>query len=302
VGTKKKIDNIFITYSMLSAFKNCQKKCEYRYFQFLVPTYKTQALFFGSIIHNWLEAWYLKDFKKADAIAYHKHIGSYVYNHVVSVTEAYKKRYADEEFDVVYIEKKIISPIIDPDKNRRLKKCVYGGAIDGIVKSKKDNKYYILEHKTASRIDGNYLNKLYTDLQINLYAWFAAYILKIPIEGIIYNVLGKINYKQKNGESDESFQERLATRYATGDLFHREYIVLSHEYQKLVMEDLCKTVRAMRLAKLHNYFFMNTDNCFKFNSKCVYHDLCASNNNELIRENSYTIENKHSELGEKIIY
>ena len=58
--------------------------------------------------------------------------------------------------------------------------------MDGIVRQ--DGQYFLLEHKTASQIDASYLERLWTDFQIILYAWYLEQTLGITVSGIIYNV------------------------------------------------------------------------------------------------------------------
>ncbi len=57
------------------------------------------------------------------------------------------------------------------------------GKADAIVQ--RSDGMYLLEHKTAASIDGNYLDKLWTDTQIALYCYYLRE-LGYPIVGVIY--------------------------------------------------------------------------------------------------------------------
>ena len=61
------------------------------------------------------------------------------------------------------------------------------GNVDGIVRIR--GEFFILEHKTAAQIDSDYLEKLWTDFQITIYAHYIEQTMGIPMTGILYNVL-----------------------------------------------------------------------------------------------------------------
>ena len=46
-----------LTYSALNTFRNCPRKYKHRYVDALRPREKSQALAFGSVIHDALEVW-----------------------------------------------------------------------------------------------------------------------------------------------------------------------------------------------------------------------------------------------------
>ena len=47
---------------------------------------------------------------------------------------------------------------------------VLAGKVDGIVRIGDD--YFLLEHKTAAQLDADYLERLWTDFQITIYAYY----------------------------------------------------------------------------------------------------------------------------------
>src|SRR5690606_25351104 len=130
------------------------------------------------------------------------------------------------------------------------------GLVDGIIRI--GGEYFILDHKTASQVDADYLEKLWTDFQITIYAHYIEQTMGSPITIILYNVLvkeklqqskgeteeelqarraellaksktGKTTAKRKIPESDEEFQQRLAEKYADPEMFHREMLYLSRD-------------------------------------------------------------------------
>ena len=139
---------------------------------------------------------------------------------------------------------------------------------------KQDGQYFLLEHKTASQIDAGYLERLWTDFQIILYAWYIERTLGITIAGIIYNVLvkarlrqgqgeteaeyearraeliaksktGKTSAKRKMPEGDDVFQARLREKYAEPGMFHREMLFLSRDQFAELRAELWELTKAM---------------------------------------------------------
>jgi hypothetical protein len=138
------------------------------------------------------------------------------------------------------------------------------GKADAIVRLPEG--LHLLEHKTAASLDGNYLDRLWTDTQIALYSHYLRQ-LGYPIVGVIYNVLLKSRLKQSVGEtqeeyeirraelaaknksgkssakrqmpeSDEAFQARLAEWYSRPEAFHREHIYLSEDRLAMLQEEV----------------------------------------------------------------
>ena len=138
---------------------------------------------------------------------------------------------------------------------------VLAGKVDGIVRI--GDEFFLLEHKTASQIDADYLERLWTDFQIILYAWYIEQTQGLRIAGILYNILvkarlqqgrgeteaefeerrriliaksktGKSSAKRKLPESDETFQDRLCAKYADLGMFHRETLYISRDQFSVV--------------------------------------------------------------------
>lgn len=66
----------------------------------------------------------------------------------------------------------------------------YGLRLDGVVKRKSDNTYWVLEHKTARSID-ELVQSLDNDNQAGMYAWAAQHLLGLRVSGILYNIMRK---------------------------------------------------------------------------------------------------------------
>ena len=196
------------TYSMWSKFRNCRKACEWRYLQHLAPLERDHNLAFGSVIHGCLEYWHQhQDLNLVIAFidrTYPERAGDEKqcadWHLATAMMTGYANRYPGEDFEVVALEKTFEGNIINPATGASSRSFTLAGRVDGIVRQ--DGKYFLLEHKTASQIDSGYLERLWTDFQIHLYAWYVEKALGWRISGVIYNILAKTKLRQRQGETE----------------------------------------------------------------------------------------------------
>jgi hypothetical protein len=182
-----------------------------------------------------------------------------------------------------------------------------------------------LEHKTAAQVDAAYLERLWTDFQIILYAWYLEQTLGIKITGIIYNVLvkaklrqskgeteaefetrraeliaksktGKSSAKRKMPETDEAFQGRLRAKYGEPGMFHREELYISRDQFTELRSELWELSKAMLDARRRKTFYRNTAFCFQYGRACPYYPLCRSGENPNVIENCFEEVRPHEEL------
>jgi hypothetical protein len=310
------------TYSMWSLFRNCRKAVDWRYLQQLVPLEHDRNLHFGSIIHECLQTWHQRrDLEEVLAL-----IGRLCPNRLqdenqrrdwhlaTAMMRGYAARYLAEEFEILALEKTFEGPIINPATGAASRSFVLAGKVDGIVRI--GGEYFILEHKTAAQLDGDYLEKLWTDFQITIYAHYIEQTMGIPITGILYNVLvkaklqqgrgetedefqarraellarsktGKTTAKRKLPESDEEYQARLAEKYGDPAMFHREMLYLSRDRFDILRSELWELTQAFLDARRRGVFYQNTAFCFNYQRPCAYFALCRSNGNLNVIENFY---------------
>ena len=326
-----------LTYSAMNVFRNCPRKFWLRYMKWLRRMNSAEALRLGSIIHTALEIWYRCNsdvsstgrlFEVLDYIDSqfpHRHGDGHQKHlwHVArAMIEGYVARYPEEPFEVVEVEKEFTGEIRNPDTGRPSQTFIIAGKADGIVRL--NGELYLLEHKTASSLTGDYLDKLWTDTQIALYCHYLRE-LGYPIIGVIYNVLLKSRLKQRSGEteqefearrtalaaknksgrstakrqepeSDEAFRARLAEWYARPEAFHRERIYLSEERMALLTEEVWEVTQQYLDAKRRGKWLLNTSNCFAFQRPCEYLPLCQSGFSENVRDNLFEVVAPHEEL------
>ena len=183
----------------------------------------------------------------------------------------------------------------------------------------------IVTHNTASSIDGDYVGKLWTDLQITLYSFYLREALGIPIEGVVYNVLvkpklvqsageteeefsvrlaalaaknksGKSNATRRMPETDEAFEQRLADWFAEKDRFLRVELAFDFDSFNLLRSELWELTQQYLDARRRDTWYQNTDFCFRWQRPCPYYAICSSKDNPLVVDNQYRAKPAHSEL------
>jgi len=244
-----------------------------------------------------------------------------------AMMKGYARRYKTEEFEVVELEKRFDGKIINPESGRTSRNYVLSGKVDGIIKI--DGVHFLLEHKTAGQIDASYLERLWTDFQITLYAWYLEQTMGIPISGVFYNILQKARLQQSSGETeaefeirragliaksktgkssakrqmpetDLDFQDRLAAKYTEQGIFHREILYLSRDRFSELQKELWELTQSFNEARRRGVFYRNNTYCFHYNRACSYYPLCSSGENPIIIDNLYEIVPPNQELVDTI--
>lgn len=323
-----------LTYSALNTFRNCPRKYYLRYIECLRRPERPEALAFGSVIHAALEQWYrlvddpnrlLKVLDAIDAQFPQRQHDAEERNrwHLArAMFEGYVAHYPTEPFEIVEVEKEFTADIRNPESGRTSQTFNIAGKADAIVRQ--DGELYLLEHKTASAISGDYLDRLWTDTQIALYCHYLREI-GFPIVGVIYNVLLKTRLKQREGETlkayearraelaarnksgrstaqrqlpetDAEFRARLSEWYARTEAFHRERIYLSDDRMALLTEEVWEVTQQYLDAKRRGKWLLNTSQCFSYQRACEYLPYCQSGFNPNVRDNLYETAPPHEEL------
>ena len=319
------------TYSMWSLFRNRRKACEWRYLHELVPLERDRNLALGTVIHQCLEVWHStrdlvavldtadRAYPNRDQDTDQKR----EWHLATAMMKGYAARYATEEFEVVALEKTFEGKIVNPATGASSRSFILAGKVDGIVRI--GDEHYLLEHKTASQVGGDYLERLWTDFQIVLYSRYVEQTLGIRLAGVLYNVLvkarlvqsrgeteaeyearrealiaksktGKTSAKRRLPESDEAFQERLAIKYAEPEMFHRERLYISRDRFEELQAQLWELTQAFLDARRRDVFYQNTAFCFHYRRPCAYLPLCRSGGSPNVIENFYQRLPPHEEL------
>jgi hypothetical protein len=291
----------------------------------------SRALTFGTLIHDCLHRWHRDH--RLDAVleaidracldrVTHPEINQQ-WHLATAMMRGYAARYAEEPFIVDALEQPFVMPIRNPRSGRYSRTFQLAGKIDGLVRW--DGQYYLLEHKTTSTLDGDYLERLWLDQQILLYSLALQRTQNITLAGVIYNVLckarlqqgkgeteaeydarkaellaksktGKTSAQRKLPESDAEFQERLQAKYTDPAMFHREVILFTPEQYTELEGELWMLTQQFLDAKRHRAFYRNTTQCFAYGRQCAYYPLCRANGAQHVIDTLYERRPPHEEL------
>lgn len=324
-------ERLVTTYSMWNLFRNCRKAAQWRYVLELVPIERDRHLAFGSLMHDCLEAWHgsrdltaaLAPIERACVNRAQDEEQRRVWHLATAMMRGYAARYPTEEFEVVALEKTFEGEIVNPETDASSRSFVLAGKVDGIVRI--GNEHFLLENKTAAGVDAGYLERLWTDFQITIYAYYVEKALGIRIAGIIYNILvkarlqqsageteeefaarraeliaksktGKSSAKRRLPETDDEFQARLATKYAEPDMLHRELLYISRDQFATLRAELWELTQAFLDARRRDVWYQNTSFCFQYGRPCPYFALCRSGGSSNVLENYYEKKSPNEEL------
>lgn len=324
-------ERVVTTYSMWNLFRNCRKAAHWRYVLELAPLERDRHLSFGTLIHDCLEVWHgtrdlgqaLELIDRACPNRAQNEEERRVWHLAIAMTRGYATRYATEDFEVVALEKTFEGEIINPETGAASRSFVLAGKVDGIVRI--GDEHFLLEHKTAAAVDAGYLERLWTDFQITLYAFYLEKALGIRIAGVLYNILvkarlqqgageteaefetrraellaksktGKTTAKRRLPETDDDFQARLAEKYAEPESFHREMLYISRDQFATLQAELWELTRAFLDARRRDVWYQNTSYCFQYGKPCPYFALCRSGGSPNVLENFYEKRPPHEEL------
>jgi hypothetical protein len=327
-------DKLVTTYTMWNLFRNCRKAAHWRYVLELAPIERDKHLSFGGLIHDCLEAWHgtgniAHALELIDAACPNRggdEEQRKTWHLATAMMSGYARRYAQEDFEVLALEKEFQGEIVNPETGVASRSFTLAGKVDGIVR--KGNEYFLLEHKTAAAVDASYLERLWTDFQITLYAYYLEKVLGIRISGVLYNILVKARLQQSTGETEAEFEERhaqavaksksgktsikrrmpegdnefatrLLAKYQEPDMFHREMLYISKEQFATLQAELWELTQAYLDARRRDVWYQNTSYCFQYGRPCPYFALCRSGGSENVLANFYEKRPAHEELSER---
>jgi len=337
------------TYSMWRRFRNCRKAHYWRHERQLVPLEINERFFIGSLVHSCLEdfakhqqsdmgtaandAYILGIKAKIDAAFANRDTDWSArrnWHMTLAMMEVYSMKYYDDPYEYVGIEQKFEGDIINPETGAASRTFSLGGKVDAIVRNKRTGLYYLKENKTASKIDDDYLNRLWCDFQIILYSHYVQKELGITLSGVVYDILGKTTLKQakeeteeeyetrkaelqaksktgkpstakrKLGEPDDVFRERLLERYNNPleRMLERKVLVIDQVRFEQLQAELWENGQALLEARRRGMYYQNTSFCYMYRTECEYLELCRNNGDQGVIDNFFRVEAPNSELRE----
>ena len=232
-----------LSISRIRLFKACRRAYELRYIEDLVPVEKAESLQTGTSYHEKLEQLYrdgdfdASDLSKESAMvtAYRKYIYPKVRIERVEDWMSYRISEADELI----------------------------GRADGIAEDGR-----LVEHKTTSSdITAEYEYLLQWDEQI------LAYMLMTGAREIWYTVCRKPTIRQKKGESEEDFFNRMVAWYDEDTESKIKVMLLSRTDEEV--EDFRKALESMAVEmNCSRNYYRNTAHCKRYGRMCEYAPVC----------------------------
>ncbi len=316
-GDKTKL---ILSQSAAGDFRNCRKLAKFRHVDLLMPQYDPFELTFGHAVHTVIELMLIGheiEQAVAKAIVNLERPTQIV---VGIIAEAYHKQWLSDEseWEVVGVELQFRLPLLDSE-NKPHHMFDRGGKIDAIFRHKVSGKFWIVEHKTAAKLDSAYLSRLWLDFQITYYSAALKEVLwlhdiKPEVEGVLYDIITKppkaeitpkvgendaewqLRYdaaknkkllKRKMSETEGQFADRIREFYAEPGVFHREKLILAPDDLDLALEEAVDIADDFAAAISRGNWYRNTARCFHFNKACSYLAICQSRDNPLIIENQF---------------
>lgn len=307
-------ERMVTTYSMWSTFRDCRRRCFWRYIREISPVEPpSDALRIGSLVHAALEVWY-REHDAAAALgvvddARPQGTGDDCmrpWHYAAAMVRNYLRRYAVETFEIVDVEYQFEAPIVNPDTGAQSRSFVMSGKVDGLVRFPDRDGLWILEHKTASTIDGAYLERLWMDFQTTLYAHYVEVTRGERVAGVVYNILAKPGLRQyqagktrKVGETNEEFAARLDAWFQAEPQarFHREELLISKDRYTTLQAEIWELTQNLLDARRRNVWYQNTSQCYGIGrGPCPYWPICRGNDNPTVIETLYQPRAAHEEL------
>lgn len=115
----------------------------------------------------------------------------------------------------------------------------YVNRLDGKIITE-DNGLWVLELKSTTLIDGDLLQKLNTNFQINSYWFSMLFNEQQEVDGVLYRYIRKPSIKQKKDETLEKFRIRLSRDYLERPefYFHEESLYFNQPQIKIFTKDM----------------------------------------------------------------
>jgi hypothetical protein len=305
-----------ITSSSMGTLQACAENYRLRYIAGLEAIEKPRTLYIGSVFHDAVEV-----LRKGGSL--HDMLGVLAGNGMSAddvclltvMIEAYHQKYRREAGNFAEVEMEFYHEALGSD-------VTLAGKVDAIAKATPGHLLY--ETKTVARIDGGYLDRLWSARQTLVYNRVLNQ-MGYDIQGVMYDLVGKptikrllatpvekrrytkdkgtgqmrLHAKQRDqDESDSGFLSRLREWYRNHpEALHRELIIYTEEQLDSIEQDVRNEVKRLQWHIQSGVWPRSLSSCHRFNRPCEFSPLCQSGGNSLVLETHYQRRDKiHSEL------
>lgn len=299
-----------LTNSRVRAFKLCARLHHYEYELGYRPVVDAEELAFGDLCHDGLEAWWNAKKRGAAADAWlvsafealraKPNVDPFDLVRADVMLAGYHTRWSGEQFDVLGVEQRFETALINPETGHPSRTWRLGGKLDVLVR-KPNGEVWLMEHKTSSsNLDPGspYWQQLQLDSQISCY-FLGARSLGHNLAGCVYDVLAKPSQRplkstppearkytkggrlyanqRENDETPEEYRARLVEAVSAEPerfFLRGEVVRLEEEMREFQLEvwQQAKTIHEMRRL---GFAPRTNSSCFAYGRPCVFWDVCT---------------------------
>ena len=311
------MSNVIITSSSMGTLQACAENYRLRYVAGLAAVDRPRTLLMGSVFHDAVEAFRKGGtfFDMIDVVGGATELSPDDVCVLTAMVEAYHQKYRREAGNFTEVEMEFYYDGLGRD-------TVLAGKIDAVAKATPGHLLY--ETKTVGRIDGDYLDRLWSARQTLIYNRVLNQ-MGYDIQGVMYDLVGKptirrllatpvekrrytkdkdtgqmrLHAKQRDrDESDAEFMERLREWYQRHpEALHRELIIYTPDQLESIEQDVKNEVKRLQWHIQSGVWPRSLSSCHRFNRPCEFSPLCSSGGNPVVLETKYQRRDKiHSEL------
>lgn len=305
------------TSSALKTFRECPRKFYWKYLWRLRSTRPTAAFQMGNAVHSALEWWYTSNTAIPEIVS----DAQQVFADEIASAAWFDQNERDKAEKNLQIFRGLMWAYANhyEDDRRRKTKYMgekqflidcgdwdYTGSID-ITAIPTDGRPYIIEHKTAGRMDQLYFERLQLDTQTRGYMAGARDGLEIDVGHIEYNVLLKTKIRRRQSESQDEFNVRVFNTYMGEPKKHFARVPLRFtdgDIESFYHE--VDSTHAMFEAIANQFddpldpraWGINDHACNNYFRLCGYHGMCTTGLDAITRMGIEQVEHMHMELVE----
>lgn len=303
-----------LTNSEVACYQTCPRAYQHRYVDLRRPVEKRDALAFGTLIHEALEAWLLAPAaERVDAalaaIGAADAIDPFALAKARAMIVGYHARWADERIEVIGAEIEFRAPLVEPYTMHESGVAAVGGKMDALVRipSGPHEGLWVMEHKTSSediRHGAPYWRRLAIDSQVSTYI-MGARAMGHDVRGVLYDVLGKVGLRplgvtkaRTTPESPADYECRVAAAILAepDEYYRRGYVVRTATEERDAAEDLWSVHQQIDDATTWDRYPRNPRACMRYGSACEYFDVCTGVTSIDDQSRFRTADSAHEEL------
>lgn len=233
--------------SRIQCYKSCRRMYEWKYLHNVVPVETASALRTGSSYHDKI--------RQINTNGNFERDGDAKTN---AMAEAYKRFVLPEIKALGY-------KIAEAEKYFEME--IDGNGVCGIIDAVCDDGTPVEFKSTSSNpYSSEYVSRIEHDEQVKMY------MLATGKTHIVYAVLQTPTIRQKNGETDDEYEQRCIEWYDQTKAFVFEHVTTKEKLDQFESE-LSATMHEIDGCKL---FYANPNNCMKFGRLCEYAQICET--------------------------